>query len=122
MMEIDLPSGFRLAESVSTLSNCHIKVGAVIRKGNVTITGHNQKKTHPVFNSRGYTLHAEAHALIRAGEEARGAECYVYRATRNGNPALAKPCAQCLAWLIEAGVKRIYYTIAEAPFYAEMGL
>lgn len=46
-----------------------------------------------------YTLHAEETALLAAGHSARGGTLYV----------TGRPCAQCIALLIEAGIVLIVY-------------
>ena len=37
-------------------------------------------------------------------------EIYVYRETRDGRKALAKPCLACETALRELGIRRVYYT------------
>lgn len=114
---------FSLAREISKHSNYKVRVGAVVIKGNrILSVGHNQVR----YKSRGlkYTkfkqsLHAERDAISKLDKSVlKGASIFVYREHNvNKTPMLAKPCDQCW-WLIEEiGIKRIYFTIPEKPYY-----
>lgn len=74
--------------------------------------GYNQLKTHPRYadGKRAYSLHAEITALLRARCSVVGGTIYVYREDRTGQIGLARPCPSCTAALVEAGIKKVYYT------------
>lgn len=61
------------------------------------------------------TIHAEIEAL-RNAPRASGGTLYVARIGRNGKIGLSKPCADCRKAIIEAGVKRVVYTIDEETY------
>jgi len=74
--------------------------------------GANLMKTHPIYadGKRWLSIHAEMKALISAETSVKGCDIYVYRATADGDYGMARPCDECLKVLVEAGIKRIYYT------------
>ncbi len=93
------------------------KLGCVIfdKRGKVISVGHNLlNKTHPLL--RRYdafkTLHAEASALLfyKHPEHFKGASLLVYRETKNGKLANARPCHMCTKLIKLYGLKRVYYT------------
>ena len=107
---------FDLARKISSKSDHHrYKIGCVIvRKNNIVGIGFNQLKTHPKSPHKFSTIHAEFSALLGADPaDLIGSEIYVYRQTRNGLPAIAKPCPSCTKMLQNIGIKKVYYTINE---------
>ena len=106
---------FDLAKIASDQSNLRCRVGAVILVHKPVSLGFNQSKTHPLYADglKAYTLHAEITALLRARCDVAGGIIYVYRSDRNNQAGLAKPCSTCMSALIEAGIKRIYYTTGQ---------
>lgn len=115
-----LPNWLSLARTSSNHSDYKIKVGSVLVKHNrVLAIGFNRSKTHPKSARHAVTIHAEHSALIVAnGANLQGATVFVYRATANGKPALAKPCSNCCKLLVKQGVKRMVYTVPEYPYFA----
>lgn len=113
---MDLPGPFRLARRASLQSEFRVKMGAVIMRGKRVIsTGKNITKTHPKF---GYSVHAETNCLMRTGRyDIIGCSIYVYREDRNGNPAIARPCDDCMKVLKSFGIKNVYYTIEDYPYF-----
>jgi deoxycytidylate deaminase len=108
-------SHFALARRESLKVNFHVRVGAVLVRQHCTIsTGKNYPtKTHPLIRkySNVKTIHAEFDAVIGIDRHlVEGSYLYVYRETRDGKIAMAKPCDMCLAFLIEMGVRKIFYT------------
>jgi tRNA(Arg) A34 adenosine deaminase TadA len=96
------------------------RVSAVITdsKGNILATGINSyEKTHPfqakyaerVDQNHAVYLHAEIAALvkIRRGDPKK---IYVARLLRNGEYALARPCAICAMAIKESGITEIIFT------------
>jgi len=110
---------FELARLASNQSNQRYPVGAVIVVRQPVTVGWNQDKTHPKYadGKRAYSIHAEISALLHARCNVSGGVIYVYRADHQGNRALAKPCPTCLTEIIEAGIRRIFYTVPYPPGY-----
>lgn len=116
---IDLPRYLQLARLLSAKSNYKIQVGAVIVKHSKPVAvGWNTVMSHPRWvTEKCATRHAEIAALVSTNTSLKGATVYVYRAHRDGTPALARPCANCQAVLVHAGVRSMVYSIAEEPYY-----
>ena len=108
---------FKLARNVSKLSTYKIKVGAVIANHKPISIGYNTDKSHPP--SLKPTTHAEMKAILNAGsvESLRGRSIYVYREFMNTNPAFARPCMECLKVLKDVGIRKIYYSIDQPPYW-----
>lgn len=119
---VELPDLFRMAKISSKHSKCKTRMGCVIVKNGKPIGwGFNRVKSHPYFNNGvKQTIHAEASAILSSGREScKNSVAIIYR--ENGEthlPALAKPCKHCMKLLKEFGVKKIYYTTNEYPFFA----
>jgi deoxycytidylate deaminase len=108
---------FTLARNASHLSDYKIKIGAVlIRNGNPIAVGFNKNKTHPKYR---FNIHAEMSAILSTNgqEDSRGDTMFIFRETADGVPGMSRPCLDCIASLRSYGVKRVYYTTNEAPFY-----
>ena len=113
-----LPSMFRLAKNVSKLSSHpKHKLGAVlVVNGKPVSAGHNQIKTHPEAKWTG--LHAEIQAIKTYGKDsAKGSSIFVYRERKDHSVALAKPCSDCMNALKQFGVKWVFYTTDEYPYF-----
>ena len=116
---------FKVAKNISELSDHpRFKIGAaVVRKRRVISTGANsitkcsavQAKLDAIRFST-YSpgkVHAEVQALsylIKNRVDLRRAELYVYRETKDGQPAPSRPCPSCMALIKRAGIKRIHYS------------
>lgn len=68
-----------------------------------------------VFPRPRVSVHAEIDALRKA-PRASGGILYIARVGRSGNVGLARPCEDCQAALLAAGVKRVVYTIDDYNF------
>jgi deoxycytidylate deaminase len=103
---------FDLARTLSKHSDHpHHKLGAVITRGNKIISlGYNKNKTHTKSNHSWKRLHAEITAIIKAKQDISGCSIYVFRETKQGQPAMARPCSSCMEAIREAGIKRVYYS------------
>jgi deoxycytidylate deaminase len=122
---IDLPRIFRLAKNVSKHSDYKIKVGCVIVDHSTPIsTGFNKIKYNKIWgNPIKATIHAEALAMKNSGKDyLKNSIAFIYREFSNGMPALAKPCSDCEKRLRDFGVKRVYYTVGEFPYFEVMEL
>jgi len=73
--------------------------------------GFNLLKTSPNSPHPYFSIHAEYNAFLDAGGNVKGATVYIFRETKNGVTAPAKPCASCYNFLVSKGVKKIVYTI-----------
>lgn len=104
---------FDLAKKVSKLSNhSHHRLGSVIVRGSKIVSvGTNKVKTHPRSTHPFHSLHSEMAAILLAKQELYGCEIYVYRETKDGIPALSKPCIYCLPLIQESGIKKIHYSV-----------
>jgi deoxycytidylate deaminase len=108
-----------IARKVSKTGDYKFRHGTVIAKGSRILGfGVNSTKTHPKSCSRFKTIHSEHQALINAGlNEIEGAIAFVYRETKDGNPAMSKPCSSCETLLKQAGIKRVYFSLDSYPFW-----
>jgi len=113
---------FKLAKNASKHSTYKIRVGAVISNKKPIAVGFNKKKSHPRFSNPEFNIHscihAEASAVINSGRiDLNNYIIYIYREKKNRVPANARPCKECLKLLKEVGIRKIYYSIDEKPFY-----
>ena len=105
---------FDLAKKISKLSNHHHhKIGSVIVRGSKIVSvGTNNIKTHPKAPHPHYSLHSEPAAILLAKQDLMNCEIYVYRETKAGVPAIARPCTYCLPFIREAGLTEMHYSIS----------
>lgn len=101
-----------MAKKISNKSDHHThKMGCVITKGNRVLgTGFNTTKTHTKSPHRFKSIHAEFMATLSANYDIKGATVYVFREQRDGKWAMAKPCQDCWAFLMECGIKKVVYS------------
>ena len=104
------------------------KLGAVLFKNNKILSrGVNKfQKTNPnmtgIITNDGEhfnrSIHAEHQALMehRHHDTSNGASMAVARIIKSGMLRMARPCNNCQRLLREAGIKRVYYTIAENEY------
>lgn len=96
----------------------HHYLTAIIYLGKSRYVGTNSYKTSPRFAKsypsgyRGYTRHAEEHALslVPVGADLAKAVIEVYRVRKSGQLGLARPCHHCAKLLFDAGLKVFYST------------
>lgn len=113
----------RLARNTAAAyeSKCHQRHAATIIKGGSMLSrAVNTMKNSPRdFDNMDYdrrgpskiSTHAEIAAMRRcAPEKLKGATIYVSRMANCGVPLLSKPCPDCHAALVAAGVRRVVYT------------
>lgn len=127
---------FQYAKKMSYLSDylggkCPIGCIAVY-KHKVISTGCNKEKTNPLqakYNIYRFTensphkIHAEIDclsSLISSNIDFSKISLYIYRQTKDGNLALAKPCASCMALIRHLGIKHIYYTTNNSYCYEKL--
>lgn len=63
--------------------------------------------------------HAEMMALLHARDEAYGADALSIRIRKSGHLGMARPCANCMAALKRAGVRRVQYSINSGELITE---
>lgn len=102
-----------LAAGGITVTHHH---AAIIIKGGRTLgVGVNRMTNHPDHVpdvKRQASIHAEVAAVRACGNsDLRGATIYVARVNRRGEQAMSKPCQNCQDFLVERGIKKIFYTI-----------
>lgn len=101
----------------------------VVYKGTILAKGFNSNKTHTDqahFNKWRYKdsgnkylpskIHAEIFALSKIKYldiDFSKVHVYVYRELKNGEIAMARPCAACLKMIKELGIVNIHYTSDE---------
>lgn len=123
---MNLPKWFRLAKIEADKSAFKFKVGAVVVKGGSKISSGFNSVRFCSIGVKNYTkwaesLHAERAALSKMNkEDIKGCSIYVYREGNNGRPLNSMPCPQCMHMLVELGIKKIFYTHHEYPYYKEI--
>lgn len=110
---------FRLAKNISKNSDHRVKMGCVIAKKKPVSAASNKSKTHTRCNyGMSNSTHAEIRALINCGcDDLVGGVAYIYREKKNGSYGLARPCNHCYEALKSAGIKGIYYTVENFPYW-----
>ena len=96
------------------------RLGAILVHRNIIVSiGMNSYKTHPLMAERTEWpfLHAEQHAIIRAGvDNCEGLDLYIARVLKNNDLALSKPCKVCIELIKDVGIKNIYYSTNAKEF------
>jgi len=111
---------FRLARNSSLESKHRVKVGAVaVMHGKPVSATCNVGKSHPDFTviERCDSIHVEIRAVLSANTSVEGGTVYVYRETAKGIPALSRPCNQCYRFMQKHGIRKVYYTTGEYPYW-----
>lgn len=112
----------KVATELARTNTSRFRLACIItdKRGHIISSALNSfSKTHPkqqkyaekVGQPDKVFLHAEIAALVRCRIQPYA--IYIARVTKDGKPALAKPCPVCEMAIREAGVKRIYYTTGE---------
>jgi deoxycytidylate deaminase len=110
---------YKLATVMASKSISRFRLGAVLAKKNrVLSTGYNDmRNSHPLqqkFNpdkSFVLGLHAEVHSCIGVPmADLDSADLYVVRILKDGHLAMAKPCKICQRFLLDVGIRRVYYS------------
>lgn len=103
---------FELARKMSYKSSYRHQMGAVVVLGKKVLgLGFNELKTHPKSPDEYQMRHAEFNSILNARKENfTGCEIYVYRELKDGTPASAKPCNNCLKMLKSLNFSKIHYS------------
>ena len=113
---------YELAKVMGFKSTSRFRLGAVLAKKNRVIsTGYNDmRKTHTLMQkyNRDKTwapgLHAEVDACIGVpAADIDGADMYVVRILKDGRLAMAKPCRICQRFILDVGIRRVYYSFSD---------
>jgi deoxycytidylate deaminase len=103
----------KIAKLMARRSNArNFKMGAVVARGRKVIgLGANDViKTHPRSNTPHGHIHAELSAILNARQDVNGTTLYIFRAGKDEDPLLAKPCRNCQALLKKEGIKTVVYS------------
>lgn len=126
-----IPKGLIYALKEAENSSYQQRLGAVIMQGSLVLSrGYNQVRYKAIGVSR-YTnfkesLHAERSVISQINiKEIKNATLYIARLMKNGDSGLAAPCDCCLHMIVDitkkyGTIKKIIFTIPEAPFYEEI--
>jgi len=120
MSEDDLYRVFQCCKRFSKKSEYRIQMACfILNKGKCIGRGVNSLKSHPKWNyGLNVSIHAEISAIINTRKDRiYGTIAFIYRETKKGNPALARPCEKCLLALKSFGVKQIIYSINQEPYF-----
>ena len=104
---------FELAKRMARKSNHYqYKLGCVIvNRGRIVGIGINKLKTHPRSWHDYSMIHAELDAILSVPvADLKDATVYVYRQTKAGELALAKPCRTCQKMLRDCNIRKVCYT------------
>lgn len=104
---------FKLASQISKKSNHpkHKIGGILVKKKRVISIGFNKYKTHSKSNHPYKNIHCELDCILGIDLNIlNGSSIYLYRETKDGRPALSKPCKWCEQLLKNVGISRVYYT------------
>jgi len=82
---------------------------AIVKKKKIISLSCNLIKTSPRSSARFNMLHAEISALLKS-VETEGCYAIVYRDSRLGQSAMARPCGGCELALRYAGIRGVYYS------------
>lgn len=113
---------YELARVMGLKSTSRFRLGAVLAKKNRVIsTGYNDmRKTHTLMQkynrdkSWAPGLHAEVDACIGVpAADIEGADMYVVRILKDGHLAMAKPCRICARFILDVGIRRVYYSFSD---------
>jgi deoxycytidylate deaminase len=103
----------RVAQNTTHDNRYHF--GAVLaRKGRVINVGWNQCRTHPQSKTRYNWIHCEQKLLLGiSGRNLAASDIFIARMGYNcrSQMMMAKPCKRCQAIILEAGIRKVYYTI-----------
>lgn len=116
---------FKAAKAISALSDFKQQhIGSVAVSGHKIISsGYNSCKTNPMqkrLNVHRFdadtpaTIHSELACLLplinRKDIDFSNVSLYIHRQYKNGNLAISRPCASCMALIRDLGIRHIYYT------------
>ena len=112
----------KIAKKTADASPHHIRLGAVVfHKNRILSTGFNTSKgiTRYLKIFRFATCHAEISAIrnVKNRELLKGSEIFVFRESKAGTPMISRPCGLCTQVMYEHGIKKVWYTVSEFPYW-----
>ncbi len=111
---------FELAKKLALKSDhkSHPLGSVLVRKNRVISVGFNKLRTNPQSNTKFKTTHAEFDAVF--GNDlslTKNAILYVWRSKKSGDPGISKPCSFCQELIKAAGIKGVFYSTENAPYW-----
>lgn len=105
-----------VASKIANLSDVKMRHGCAIYKGgSILAVGKNSSRTHGKFitgYNTNYSEHAEIATLRQVNKKnLKGSVLYVSRVRRDGKEMMSRPCADCEKAILEAGIKKVVYTL-----------
>jgi tRNA(Arg) A34 adenosine deaminase TadA len=104
----------RRAVRVAESSTYRWKHGAVVAKGNKVLGfAPNKFRNAPLVDEHNVSEHAERatlRELLKCRDDLRGCTIYIARIAKAGNTTISRPCTDCMAAIISAGIKEVVYT------------
>ena len=116
---------FKAARAVAELGDFpRVQIGCcAVYRHKIISSGYNSSKTNPTqkrLNAYRFsadtpaTIHAEVACLLplmnRKDINFNEVSLYIYREYKNGEVAMARPCASCMALIRSLGIRTLYYT------------
>jgi len=95
----------------SELKRFHTGAALLDRHGRLVSTGWSHRCEPRLVRYR--SMHAEHHALRRAGRSVSGGVAAVATISARGNWTMSLPCDECRSILEQAGIVTVYYTTPE---------
>lgn len=111
---------FELAKKLARKSDhkAHPLGSVLVYKNRVVSVGFNKLRTNPNSNTNFKTTHAEFDAVF--GNDlniTKGSVLYVWRSKKNGEPGMSRPCQFCQQLIKAAGIKGVFYSTEDKPFW-----
>lgn len=111
---------FELAKKLARKSDhkAHPLGSVLVYKNRVVSVGFNKLRTNPNSNTNFKTTHAEFDAVFGNDlSTTKGSVLYVWRSKKNGEPGMSKPCQFCQQLIKAAGIKGVFYSTEDKPFW-----
>lgn len=119
---------FITAKKESQKSSYKHRIGAVVVSGGSCLSRGFNEIRHSreliEYSQWENSVHAERSAIRKVKDKSKlhGATIFIYREFKNGMPATAMPCNNCLDLIKAVGIKKIYFTTSAFPYYGEIKL
>lgn len=119
---------FITAKKEALKSSYKHRIGAVVVSGGSCLSRGFNELRHArdlkEYSAWENSVHAERNAIKRVKDKSKlqGASIFIYREFKNGMPATAAPCNNCLDLIKAVGIKKVYFTMSTFPYYGEIKL
>jgi deoxycytidylate deaminase len=116
----ELCSGLKKAYEASLQADhphYHLGCAIMFQGKQISIGANDKTRSHPYVHYHGehfnHGIHAEMAAIFRVKKKdsLKGATIYIYRQTKNGTFANARPCSMCFELIRSLGIKKMVYTV-----------